>query len=298
MSSSNGPGPQLVRDGAQPPAAPALTPGQVEYWNGVAGQRWAQHQASLDRALAAFGQAALERLAPRLGERILDVGCGAGETVLALAERVGPSGHIVGVDVSRPLLERARERAAALANVRFIEADAGAEPFGTAFDAIFSRFGVMFFAEPVAAFSHLRGALRAGGRIAFVCWQPLEQNAWCEVPYAAARAALVDPPPLATLREPGPFAFGERAYVEQVLSEAGFRHIDVQPSSAPVVLGETLDAAVEFSLRIGAAARLIAERSDAERALVRERITAAFAAYATADGVSLPGAVWVASARA
>ena len=152
---------------------------QISYWNEQAGPVWVAEQQSLDAMLEPLGQTAMELAGIEPGNRVLDVGCGAGNTTLQLGERVGPSGSLLGVDLSAPMLERARERArsAGADHVSFQQADAQIEPLRD-FDRVFSRFGVMFFADPVAAFANLRRALGPGGRIAFICWRPLAENPW------------------------------------------------------------------------------------------------------------------------
>src|SRR5262249_9342980 len=161
---------------------------QITYWNEKSGPKWVTEQARLDRMIAPFGAEARTALAPKAGEHIVDVGCGCGETSLQLGRHVTASGGVHGVDISQPMLARARQRAAAAghAHVRFTPADAQTHAFPCeGADAIFSRFGVMFFADPVAAFANLRQALRSDGRLAFVCWQPMPANPWMAVPLMA-----------------------------------------------------------------------------------------------------------------
>jgi SAM-dependent methyltransferase len=272
---------------------------QIEYWNGAAGERWASHQAVIDRALQPFGEAALDRLRPSAGERILDVGCGAGESVLAIARRLERSGEVVGIDASRPLLRRACEWAQHLVNVSFIEGDAATYDFTRRFNAQFSRFGVMFFSDPVAAFQNLRRGLDPGGRLSFVCWQGLEENAWCSIPLAAARSLIEVAPPLPAPGAPGPFAFADPRHIKRILSTAGFSQIDVASFHAPVILShEGLDAGVEFTLRVGPVSRLMVEQPEQIREKVRKRLRSALAPAATATTVTLDGAAWLVTARA
>src|SRR5919202_367006 len=180
---------------------------QIEYWNGTAADTWVAQQERLDRQLDPLGRAALRVLAPRPGEHVLDVGCGSGQTTLQLADAVGPDGRVVGVDVSSQLLAAARRRPRP-ANVAFEQADAQTYAFERPFDAIYSRFGVMFFADPVAAFANLRRALKPGGRMAFVCWREEAANPMMTVPMAAAAKHLPPlPPPAQDAHAPGPFAF-------------------------------------------------------------------------------------------
>jgi len=275
---------------------------QITYWNEQTGPKWVARQALLDGQLATFGEAVLDAAKVGVGDRVLDVGCGCGDTTLALARRAGPRGRAVGVDVSAPMLARARERAAAerCANLEFLEADAQTHPFAPAsFDAVVSRFGVMFFADPTAAFRNLRGALAPGGRLAFACWQSLPENPWMLVPIMAAAQHVPLPPPPAP-GAPGPFSFAERDRVEGVLAGAGFVDVAFRTFAPEMTLGGEggLDVAVEFLLQLGpmAAALRQANRPDlvpAVTAAVRE----ALAPYATPRGVVMASKAWIVTAR-
>ena len=187
--------------------APADNADQKAFWNGAAGERWADPAGAHRRGLAPATAAALAVAAPAAGTGVLDVGCGAGASVLALAEAVGPSGRVLGVDVSRPLLEVAERRAAqaGLVQARFLLADAATHAFAPGgVELVFSRFGVMFFADPAGAFRNIRTALRTGGRLAFVCWQPLAANPWVRVPLEALRPLLPSPEAPAIRWRPAP----------------------------------------------------------------------------------------------
>ena len=167
---------------------------QATYWNEGAGPTWVELQAPLDRQLAPLGQAAMAALAPKPGERILDIGCGAGNTTLELARAVAPDGRVTGADISHTLLEVARRRGADMAGVRFVEADVQVHSFEPGgFDAVFSRFGVMFFSDPTAAFVNIRRALKPGGRLAFVCWRTPAENPIMSLPMAASRQGARHP---------------------------------------------------------------------------------------------------------
>ena len=273
---------------------------QITYWNEKSGPKWVTEQARLDRMIAPFGAEAMAALAPKAGEQIIDVGCGCGETSLELGRRVTASGSVHGVDISKPMLARARERAQAAghAHVRFTPADAQTHAFPreTA-DAIFSRFGVMFFAHPAAAFANLCQALRADGRLAFACWQPMPVNPWMAVPLMAAGSVvpLKPPPPPGA---PGPFAFGDRTRVESLLSEAGFRDVALAPFTPKLVVGGggDLDATVDFVLQLGALSAVLEETPDAV-ARVRTAVREALAPYATVDGIVMESAAWIVTAR-
>jgi SAM-dependent methyltransferase len=277
------------------PAGPNAS--QVEYWNDVAGPNWVASQASRDIELAPWGLKAMEALAPGQGERIIDVGCGCGATTLELARRVGPAGEVLGADVSTPMLALARHRAEAegLAQARFVEADAQTHAFEPA-DGVFSRFGVMFFADPVAAFANLRSAMRREGRLAFVCWRPMDLNAWVSVPMSAVVRLLPEPPPAATPGAPGPFAFADPDRVRGILTEAGWREIEIVAHDLNTSWGD-LDASARTSLTIGPVAGAV--RANPQLAdQMAEAVRAALAPYETPNGVMLDSSAWVVRAAA
>lgn len=277
---------------------------QIEDWNGAVGERWLTYNDWLDRRTEAYGRAALAAAAARPGEAVLDIGCGAGATAFELARAVGAGGSVIGVDVSAPLLGRARERAAALGlAVEFRLADASRPLFGPArFDLLFSRFGVMFFDDPAAAFAELRKTLKPGGRLAFACWQAPERNDWYRWPLRAIAAEIdlprVDP------RAPGPFALAEPERIERVLGTAGFDAIELSAFEAPFYLGEGDDPdaaaadAYDQVLRVGPVARLLAAQDEAVRARAEARLREALSELARERGIAMMGATWTVTARA
>jgi SAM-dependent methyltransferase len=271
---------------------------QAEYWNGPSGHRWREHQERQDRVLLPVSERLLAAADARPGERVIDVGCGCGATAIDFAHRVAPGGEVLGIDVSEPMLERARERAANLP-IRFILADAAVHPATPDWaDLIVSRFGVMFFADPALAFANLRRSLRRGGRIAFACWREAKQNPWLIVPL---RATAKHAPPLPELgpEDPGPFAFADPARVRRILSEAGYADIVLSPHDVEldVAVGQGLDVAVDAALAIGQASRMLADQSEAVRAAAAAAIRNALAAHAVGDRVPLGGAIWIVTAR-
>lgn len=271
---------------------------QIAEWNGALGQRWAESQRETDAVVAAFGQAAMQRAAAQPGERVIDIGCGCGDTSLELARRVGEGGRVLGVDVSRPMLEVARARAAAagLRQLDFDEADASAAPLPVGSDLLYSRFGVMFFADPVAAFVHLRAALRPGGRLVFVCWRAPRDNAWAMAPLMAARRALGITPPPADPLAPGPFAFADGERTRSILADAGFAAIELQRVDAPIRIGATPREAAEAAVRLGPTARLVREVGTDHLPAILQGIERELASQAAADGqVSLGGSTWLVS---
>ncbi len=251
-------------------------------------------QADLDHMIRPLGLAAIEAAQVRAGERVLDIGCGCGDTTLALALRVAPGGTVTGMDVSEPMIARARARAPDLA---FQVADASTAT-APEVDVLYSRFGVMFFADPVAAFAHLRRALAPSGRLAFVCWRELAANLWASLPLQAANRVLGpgDPTPPG---EPGPFAFADRRKLLGTLESAGFSSIDIRPLDLAVPCceagdDETLRAAFA---RIGPAARRLAEAPPDLRERAIGEIVAEMRTRVGPNGVALPAACWIVTAR-
>lgn len=272
---------------------------QSSYWNDVGGPRWVAMQEELDVELGPLGLVAQTALELPRGANVLDVGCGAGATSLSLSEQVRP-GEVLGVDISAPLLARARERAQGVRGLRFERADAQTYRFEPhRFDAVFSRFGVMFFADPVAAFINLRTALRAGGKLGFVCWRALAENPSFALPLQAALPFLSEPPEAPKPGEPGPFSFAERGHVESVLSRAGFVDIAIEARDSELVFAgrPDLDGAVERAFELGPLGRLRAPLEPSVRARVADAVREAFRPHHGPRGVVLPAATWVVTAR-
>lgn len=271
---------------------------QIAYWNATAGDTWTRFNDQLDRQIASLGAQGLARLAARPGEHILDIGCGGGQTSIALARAVAPGGTVTGIDISRPLLALARRHAsdAGIGNVDFTEADAQVADLGHArFDAAFSRFGVMFFADPAAAFANIRRSLKPAARLTFVCWQPLAENHWMRLPMEAARP-LLPPMPAPDPLAPGPFAFADPARVAAILDAAGYADMAIHPHAAAIGSGN-VDETLDLTLRVGplgAVLREAPELADRVTGAVRD----ALAAQASPDGqVRLPAAVWIVTAK-
>ncbi|OXJ08547.1 class I SAM-dependent methyltransferase [Burkholderia sp. AU6039] len=276
---------------------------QVGDWNGQSGARWVTNQARLDAMVAVFGQAAIEAAAPATGERVLDIGCGAGASSLALAARVGAGGKVLGVDISEPLIGRARALARPDTPARFQVADASsAELPEGAFDILFSRFGVMFFDDPTAAFAHMRRALRPGGRVAFVCWRGAAENDWVRLPMGTLKG-IVPSSALPSPEAPGPFSFGDRGRVARILTAAGFTDIAIAPFDASVPFGEggtrdaAIDDAVKMTLEVGPLSRALAGQPDDIRARASAAVRVAFAGLPGERSVMIDGAAWIVMAR-
>ena len=277
---------------------------QIAYWNGPSGQRWTDRQAEQDVLLAPVTQALIDRALPRAGECIIDVGCGCGDTSMALASRVAPTGFVLGVDISGPMLSRARQLASQGASegmpVDFVLADATVYPFDPEhFDLLVSRFGVMFFAEPAVSFSNLRRALRPSGRMAFACWREPRENPWMMAPLQAIYQHVPKLPPQGP-EDPGPFAFASEERVHRILGEAGFKGIEMEPValSFDIAIGRGLDAAVQAAMQIGPGSRALDGHPPETRAAAATTVKETLAPFVRGDSVPLPGSIWIVTARA
>ncbi len=272
---------------------------QRAYWNGQPGERWVARENETDRMLQPVLDAAITHANVKPGETVLDIGCGCGASVVALAEKVGPGGHVLGADISDAMLARARDRAAAFPQARCIVADAAAHDFSALHaDLVFSRFGVMFFGDPGKAFANIRKALKPGGRIIFACWRPIDENGWMNIPLRAAYEHVPRMPRPAP-DDPGPFSFSDPERVKSIFREAGlpeptFTKLDVM---IDVAAGGTLDNAVRSASEIGAAARAMQDQPPELRAAAVAEIRKALAEHVTPTGVPLTGAVWLVEAR-
>ena len=271
---------------------------QAEYWSGAGGQRWIDRQEHQDQVLRPVSDLLTAAAQAKPGDRVIDVGCGCGATTIGFAERVRPQGEVLGLDVSEPMLARARERASQDLPVRFVHADATVYDFAPAWaDLIVSRFGVMFFADPARSFANLRKGLKRGGRLAFACWREAKQNPFFIVPLREARKHA---PPLPEMdpEAPGPFAFADEARVRRILSEAGYADIVLTPQDLDldIAAGRGLDTAVAAALAIGPTSRMLSEQSEAVRAAAAADIRTALAAHVRGDSVPLGAAIWVVTA--
>jgi SAM-dependent methyltransferase len=273
---------------------------QIAYWNGPGGERWARRQQVQDVLLAPIADILIDRAKPKTGERIVDVGCGSGATTMAFARKVGASGHVLGVDVSGPMLEQARAGAPADAPVDFVQADATVYPFEPAsVDLVASRFGVMFFADPAKSFSNLHGALRRSGRLAFICWREPRENPWMMAPLQAVYKHAPELPPQGP-EDPGPFSFASEARVHRILGNAGFTQIAIEPCDLEldIAVGGGLESAVRGALEIGPASRALQDQPEAVREAAKDSIREALAPFVKGETVPLPGALWIVTARA
>jgi SAM-dependent methyltransferase len=275
-----------VNAGSRPNAA------QWKNWNEVSGPKWVRAAAVMEQRLAPVNDLLLRHAAPRPGEQVLEIGCGTGATTRLLADAVGATGGVLGVDISAPMLALAEGRLAeaGAGQARLLAADAQIHPFPAAtFDLALSRFGVMFFAEPIAAFKNIAAALKPGARLVFAAWAGIEANPHWQAPYAIALRHLGPPKPRPQ-RSPGPLAFSDPEYVREILAAAGFDSIAV--TAAPVTLaGRSAAAEAELALLFGPSGALVEEKQPNEplRATLRAEMTAAFARFPAIPGGSSEG---------
>jgi ubiquinone/menaquinone biosynthesis C-methylase UbiE len=273
---------------------------QIAYWNGPGGQRWADRQEMQDILLAPVAELLIERAQIKSAERAIDIGCGSGAVSIAVAEKVGQSGHVLGIDVSAPMLARARQVAPQGLSVDFILADATIYPFERAsVDLLISRFGVMFFAEPARSFGNLRKALKSSGRLAFACWREPRENPFFMTPLQAVYKHVPKLPAVGP-EDPGPFSFASEQRVRRILSEAGFSQVTMEPCNLVLdpAVGRGLEAAVKSALEIGPAARALAEQPPEVLAAAAQSIRDALALHVKGQSVPLDASIWIVTANA
>ena len=289
----------MASDSGQTASANAA---QVEYWNSAPAQTWIDCQAALDQRFAPLTELLIRRAGGRAGECVIDVGCGTGTTTIRLAAAVGAHGSVLAIDISEPLLAVARRRCleGGHANVRLICGDAQTHRFERGcHDLVVSRFGVMFFDDPVGAFRNLSGALHPRGRLAFACWPPLEANPWFALPLQVGIERLGPPEPQSP-RAPGPLALSEPDYVDEILSAAGFTDVLIERTETRLAGAPSAREEAELAGQVGLLARLLRERGadEATRADLIDELTRRFAPYLTADGMRLPAEVHLVTATA
>jgi SAM-dependent methyltransferase len=270
---------------------------QPALWNGTAGCAWVDAQDTLDRMYQPFEDLLVHAIIAGTPSRVLDVGCGTGGTTVAVARRLGTAGECVGVDISEPMLAAARDRAErAGVHATFVRADAGSHPFEpSSFDAIMSRFGVMFFDDPVRAFSNLRRAAQSGAELRFVAWRSPEENPFMTTAERAAAPLLPNVPP----RVPdaaGQFAFADSARVGRILRSSGWSDIDVWP--VDVVCSFPEKELTRYATRFGPVGRVLQDADEATRTRVVQTVRAAFEPFVHEGEVRYVAACWMISARA
>lgn len=269
----------------------------AKYWGEEAGPTWVRDEVVFDLMLTPFNDALIDALEPQPSEHILDVGCGFASTTLAIAER---GARVHGVDISPAMIHRATERVAeAGADATFAVGDAQEDDLGGPYDAVTSRFGVMFFADPVRAFHNFLTAVRPGGRLAFVCWQTLDRNPWMSAASEVLRGLLDDPPPPGPANV-GPFAFGDSVFVQSMLADAGWADVALAPFEAAVRMGGNggVAGAVNQVLGSSGAKALLAAGDSELRDRAAAILTSEFDSLSVNGVVSFDAATWLVTATA
>jgi len=274
---------------------------QKDFWSGKGGDIWVERQNAMDTMLSPLGEAALNKLDFNEEENVLDIGCGCGHTTLNIAERIGPSGNVTGLDISEPMLKRAKESAIemSLTNTSFKCVDVQTEDLGEAiYSTAFSRFGVMFFEDSIAAFKNINKSLISGGCLSFVCWQSPAVNPWQSLFIQEIKKflELPSPPP----RSPGPFAFMESEYVSSILEESKFQDITIEGYETEVNMfsGRSLSDSVKDYISINpVVSGMLKESSENKIAEIIDSAIEAFSPYYTEKGLIFPSATWLVTAR-
>ncbi len=266
-------------------------------WAGQSGERWLSNVDRLEEMLEPIGHALIELAACQPGEQIIDVGCGAGVTSILIAQKVGSAGAVTGLDISPVLVAEATKRAQdlGLENLKFVLGDAAIAELPLAHaDCLISRFGIMFFSDPQVAFTHLRSFLKPSGRMAFTCWAPLLQNLWRLEVGDIINAHF--PSPTSVPRAPGPFAFDDPLYIQEILKAAGFKDIKISPWKNNLCIGgagSNAESAAEFLLK----AMGIAQLPEDLPAEIHHKLKERLETFETRDGVQMPAAAWLISTK-
>ena len=274
---------------------------QKDFWSGKGGDIWVERQNAMDPMLSPLGEAALNKLNFNEEENVLDIGCGCGHTTLNIAKRIGPSGNVTGLDISEPMLKRAKESAVemSITNTSFKCVDVQTEDLGDQiYSAAFSRFGVMFFEDSIAAFKNINKSLISGGYLSFVCWQSPAVNPWQSLFIQEVKKFLdlPSPPP----RSPGPFAFMESEYVSSILEESKFQDITIEGHEAEVNMfsGRSLSDSVKDYISINpVVTQMLKESSENQIAEIVNSGIEAFSPYYSEKGLIFPSATWLVTAR-
>lgn len=274
----------------------------VQFWNDVLAPKFIRFKHILVGGLAQHSEAIFPSLNIQKGDRVLDVGCGFGDTTIKLAELVGPSGEVVGIDCCDVFLSYARKDAAdrGIKNVSFVRGDAEIALPTNQFDFVFARFGTMFFANPVAGLRNMRKALRPGGRVTQIVWRKRADNPWLSMAKDVVLQFLPEPGADALTCGPGPFSMSDETSVTMMMTSAGYKQIDFRRVDAPVLIGADVTDAIAFQLAIGPAGEVFRE-AGREAEDKRVQIEAALAEAinrqkVSADGIVMDSSSWVISA--
>ena len=274
----------------------------VEFWNDTLAEKFERFRDILMNGLSYHSRIPLEKLSIEPGARVLDVGCGWGDTAIQLARKTGPDGFVLGMDCVETFLERGRREAeaAGLDNVRFLAEDVERYPFEREFDFCFSRFGMMFFENPVAAMRNIHRALKPGGELMFIVWRRIEDNPWLGLPKQVVLDFLEPPGEEARTCGPGPFSMASTEVVGQQLEIAGFKDVNFERIDGPVTVGDSLENAVRFQLAIGPAGEVFreaGEEGERRRDEIEQAMQRALAPYHQSEGVVMPSSSWCITAR-
>lgn len=274
-----------------------IVPFSEDYWKQDGGQKWVEFIDETEATLEVFNERLLERAGIVAGETVLDVGCGGGLNSIAIASLVGEAGRVTGVDISPQVIALAGARGGHMTNLEFVEGDAARLSLEDGlYSLVFSRFGVMFFSDPVEAFINLRRALKPDGRMVFLCWRPMEENTWMQEPARAVWEIIPPDGPPPEPDAPGPFSLGDKNRVEALLGNAGFTSIDIEPLNVEMAIGP-LTSAVEFFMKMGPASAAAADATDEQKSEIRNVLAEVLKRYDTDNGVVMPGAAWAVTAR-
>ncbi len=281
---------------------PPETTEYVEFWNDTLADKFDRFREILMNGLSYHSRIPLEKLTVAPGSKVVDVGCGWGDTALALGRKVGPSGFVLGLDCVDQFLEKGRQEAAqeGLEHVQFEAADVERYPFEPVFDLCFSRFGMMFFENPVAAMRNVRRALKPGGELMFIVWRTIDDNPWLGLPKQVVLEFLEPPGDDARTCGPGPFSMANTEVVSKQLEIAGFEDVAFERIDGPVTVGSSLEDAVRFQLALGPAGEVFREAGDEaeqQRERIEQALRDALAPYQEPAGVVMPSSSWTITAR-
>jgi SAM-dependent methyltransferase len=268
------------------------------YWNEEGGNKWAENIDIVEAIIEPLSEILIEKIAAQNGENALDVGCGGGITSIKLANMVSQAGSVLGVDVSEPIISIAQKRSETIDNISFQQRDAASVELGADnFDIITSRFGVMFFDDPILAFKNLHSSLKSTGRLIFLCWRGLDENPWIADP-AKAAFEIVPPPVDAEKPDPtapGPFSLADKEHLTSILSSAGFNNIDLQPVDADLPMGQP-EEAISFLMKMGPAAEILKDATDDKKTEVAIAMRQILSKYEKNGETRIPSATWLVSA--
>ncbi|QOC22643.1 class I SAM-dependent methyltransferase [Wenzhouxiangella sp. AB-CW3] len=274
----------------------------VEFWNDTLAEKFNRFREILMNGLSYHSRVPLERLNLDAGSRVVDVGCGWGDTAIELARKVGPEGHALGLDCVDDFLDKGREdaRRADIHNVEFVAADVQTFPFMPEFDFCFSRFGMMFFENPVAAMRNIRAALKPGAELMFIVWRDIADNPWVGVPKQVVLDFLPEPGDDARTCGPGPFSMANPEVVTKQLEIAGFGDIEFERTDGPVTVGDSVENAMQFQLALGPAGEVFREAgelAEAKRPEIEQALRDALAPYEQGGRIVMPSSSWTVTAR-